>query len=138
MALSLFPEGMMGSSSEMTLDSIKAKLNYFELQAQELHWQTFGLGEHEALGDLYNNIFSVKDEIVEKIMGYLGTRTKAMPTDPIKNYTPGFPNQLAVEIISFAKQLENFGKSNNMPDIENIAQSLSGDTAKIKYRLTLT
>ena len=41
------------------------------------------MGEHEALGDLYNNIFSVKDEIVEKIMGYLGTRTKAMPTDPV-------------------------------------------------------
>jgi DNA-binding ferritin-like protein len=136
---SLFPQEMLNSSSgELSLDSIKAKLNYFELQVHELHWQTFGLGEHEALGDLYNTIFSMKDEIVEKIMGYSGTRTKAMPVQQIKDYAPGLPNQIVSELISFAKQLENFGASNNMPDIENIAQSLSGDSAKIKYRLTLS
>lgn len=122
---------------ELTLDAIKAKLNYFELQVHELHWQTFGLGEHEALGDLYNTLFSTKDEIVEKIMGYTGMRTKAMPVAPIKDYTPDMPNMVVGEIIMFAKQLENFGANNNMPDIENIAQSLSGDAAKIKYRLTL-
>jgi DNA-binding ferritin-like protein len=136
---SLFPEDMMKSSGgELSLDSIKAKLNYFELQVHELHWQTFGLGEHEALGDLYNTIFSVKDEIVEKIMGYTGVRTKAMPVEAIKNYTPGLSDQVAKDIIAFAKQLENFGASNNMPDIENVAQALSGDAAKIRYRLTLS
>ena len=136
---SLFPQDMLSSSGgELSLDAIKARLNYFELQVHELHWQTFGLGEHEALGDLYNTLFSTKDEIVEKIMGYTGVRTKAMPVAPIKDYTPDMPNQVVGEIIMFAKQLENFGASNNMPDIENLAQSLSGDTAKIKYRLTLS
>jgi hypothetical protein len=61
-----------------------------------------------------------------------------MPVQQIKDYAPGLPNQIVSELISFAKQLENFGASNNMPDIENIAQSLSGDSAKIKYRLTLS
>lgn len=136
---SLFPQEMLSSSGgELSLDIIKSKLNYFELQVHELHWQTFGLGEHEALGDLYNTIFSAKDEIVEKIMGYTGVRTKAMPVDPIKNYAPGLPNQIVSELILFAKKLEDFGASNNMPDIENLAQSLSGDAAKIKYRLTLS
>lgn len=136
---SLFPQEMLNSSGgELSLDTIKAKLNYFELQVHELHWQTFGLGEHEALGDLYNTIFSMKDEIVEKIMGYSGTRTKAMPVQQIKDYAPGLSNQVVSDLISFAKQLENFGASNNMPDIENIAQSLSGESAKIKYRLTLS
>ena len=135
---SLFPQDMLSSSGgELSLDAIKAKLNYFELQVHELHWQTFGLGEHEALGDLYNTLFSTKDEIVEKIMGYTGVRTKAMPVAPIKDYTPDMPNIVVGEIIMFAKQLENFGANNNMPDIENLAQSLSGDAAKIKYRLTL-
>lgn len=134
---SVFPQEML-SSQGLSLDAIKARLNYFELQVHELHWQTFGLGEHEALGDLYNLIFSIKDEIVEKIMGYTGVRTKAMPVDTIKNYTPGFSNQVVTELISFAKNLEDFGANNNMPDIENIAQSLSGDAAKIKYRLTLS
>jgi len=135
---SLFPQDMLSSSGgELSLDAIKAKLNYFELQVHELHWQTFGLGEHEALGDLYNTLFSTKDEVVEKIMGYTGVRTKAMPVAPIKDYTPDMPNMVVGEIIMFAKQLENFGANNNMPDIENLAQSLSGDAAKIKYRLTL-
>ena len=137
--MEIFPKSMLSSSGgELGLDVIKAKLNYFELQVHEYHWQTHELGEHLALGDLYENLFSVKDEIVEKIMGYTGVRTKAMPTAPVKDYFMGAGEQICNEIILFAKQLESFGDMNNMPDIENIAQSLSGDTAKIKYRLTLS
>ena len=136
--MNFFPDEMRPQGGSLSLDVIKAKLNYFELQIHELHWQTFGLGEHEALGDAYNLVFTIKDEIVEKIMGYTGVRTKAMKVEEIKNYSPGMPNQVISELISFAKQLEDFGETNNMPDIENIAQSLSGDAAKIKYRLTLS
>jgi len=136
---SLFPEGMMESAgSSLSLDAIKAKLNYFELQLHELHWQTRGFAEHEALGKIYDIVFDVKDEIVEKIMGYTGTRTKAMPVQQIKDYTPGMAEQVVNELQKFAKQLEEFGEANNMPDIENIAQSLSGDAAQTKYRLTLS
>jgi len=136
---SLFPEGMMESAgSSLSLDAIKAKLNYFELQLHELHWQTRGFAEHEALGKIYDKVFDLKDEIVEKIMGYTGTRTKAMPVQTIKDYTPGMAEQVVNELQKFAKQLEEFGESNNMPDIENIAQSLSGEAAQTKYRLTLS
>jgi len=38
----------------------------------------------------------------------------------------------------FAKQLQTYGASMNMPDIENVAQSLSGTAAKTKYLLTLS
>jgi len=139
MALSIFPEGMMESAgSSLSLDAVKAKLNYFELQLHELHWQTRGFAEHEALGKIYDIVFDVKDEIVEKIMGYTGTRTKAMPIQQIKDYSPGMSEQVIGELIRFASQLEEFGESNNMPDIENIAQSLSGDAAQTKYRLTLS
>jgi len=136
---SLFPEEMMESAgNSLSLDSIKAKLNYFELQLHELHWQTRGFAEHEALGKIYDRVFDLKDEIVEKIMGYTGTRTKAMPVQPIKDYTPGMSEQVVRELNTFAKQLEAFGESNDMPDIENIAQSLSGDAAQTLYRLTLS
>lgn len=139
MAKSLFPEDMLSNAtSALTLDSIKAKLSYFELQSHEYHWQTTSLAEHLALGDLYDLVFDLKDEIVEKIMGYTGTRVKATKVEEIKNYSAGAPNQLVAAIITFAKQLEEYGEENNMPDIENIAQSLSGDAAKIKYRLTLS
>lgn len=137
---SLFPEEMMESkgSSSLTLETIAGKLTYFHLQAHILHWQTFGGFEHAALGDMYELIFSIKDEIVEKIMGYQGKRIKSFKIDPIKDYSTGASTVLASQIIEFAKQLEEYGESSNMPDIENISQALSGDIAKIKYRLTLT
>lgn len=139
MAKSLFPEEMLTKGAiELSLDKIKAKLNYFELQLHELHWQTKSFAEHSALGTIYDKVFDLKDEIVEKIMGYTGTRTKAMPVEPIKDYAVGMSEKVVSELEAFAKQLEAFGSANNMPDIENIAQSLSGEAAQTKYRLTLS
>ena len=137
MAESIFPKEMLNAGT-LSLDSVKAKLNYFELQIHELHWQTKSYAEHMALGSLYDKVFDLKDEIVEKIMGYTGTRTKSMPVDPIKNYSSGLSTQVVNELIIFAKQLESYAESNNMPDIENIAQSLSGDASRTKYLLTMS
>ena len=139
MAKSIFPEDMLTKGAiELSLDKIKAKLNYFELQLHELHWQTKSFAEHSALGTIYDKVFDLKDEIVEKIMGYTGTRTKAMPVEPIKDYAVGMSEKVVSDLEAFAKQLEAFGAANNMPDIENIAQSLSGEAAQTKYRLTLS
>lgn len=137
---SLFPEDMMSSGNipPITLEGIAAKLTYFHEQAHLFHWQTFEGFEHSALGDMYELLFSLKDEIIEKIMGYEGKRIKAFKINPIKDYSIGCSNLLASEIIEFASQLGKFGENNNMPDIENISQSLSGSIAKIKYRLTLS
>ena len=137
MAKSLFPQEMLSSASgELSPDVIANKLTYFHVQVQDLHWATRSHAEHEALGKLYEMVFDTKDDVVEKIMGYMGIRAKAGDIKGIRPYTPGLSMQVATEIIAFAKQLENYGASNNMPDIENIAQSLSGETAKIKYLLT--
>lgn len=133
--MKLFPESMLNSET-LSLDSIKARLNYFELQIHELHWQTANNAEHLALGDLYNTVFSMKDDIVEEMMGYTGVKTRAMPVAPIKNYEVLSPNQVVDDLISFSRLLQSFGENNNMPDIGNLAQSLGGAAAKVKNRLT--
>ena len=139
MAKSLFPEGMMQSAGgELSPDGIATKLSYFEIQLHNLHWATRSFAEHEALGKIYDKVFDLKDEIVEKIMGYTGTRAKTTGVNGLKDYGVGVSEQVMNELVSFAKQLENYGASNNMPDIENIAQSLSGEAAQTKYRLTLS
>jgi hypothetical protein len=71
-------------------------------------------------------------------MGYTGKRVKAYKIDALKDYSAGMSNQVVKELVSFAKDLEEFGEANNMPDIENIAQSLSGEAAQTLYRLTLS
>jgi DNA-binding ferritin-like protein len=138
---SLFPEEMMENHSAMStlsLDVITAKLVYFHEQLHLLHWQTTSFAEHKALNELYDSVAEFKDEIVEKIMGYTGTRPKAVKPEQYKDYSLGVPKQVVDELIKFAGQLEDYAEINNMPDIENIAQSLSGEAAKTKYLLTLS
>ncbi len=136
---SLFPKEIMQSSGgELSPDVVATKLSYFEIQFHNLHWATKSFAEHEALGKIYDKVFDMKDEIVEKIMGYTGTRAKTTGVSGLKDYTVGVSEQVVNELISFAKQLENYAASNNMPAIENIAQSLSGEAAQTKYRLTLS
>jgi hypothetical protein len=103
-----------------------------------LHWGTRSYAEHQALGGLYDAVFDFKDEIIEKIMGYSGTRAKIGNPGQLKEYSPGVSDQVVAELLSFAKQLQNYGASNNMPDIENVAQALSGKAATTKYLLTLS
>jgi DNA-binding ferritin-like protein len=139
MAKSLFPEEMMeNASSTLTLETIGAKLSYFYEQLHLLHFQTTSFAEHEALGKIYDKVGDFQDEIVEKIMGYTGRRIKAYKIDALKDYAPGASIQTVKELVSFAKSLEEFGETNNMPDIENIAQSLSGEAAQTLYRLSLS
>ena len=45
--------------------------------------------------------------------------------------------KMVEEIIKFAKNLEEWAEGKEYCDIENIAQSLSGDGAKAIYRLSL-
>jgi len=140
MAKSLFPSEMMENAigSALTPEIIAGKLSFFYEQLHLLHWQTNSYAEHQALGGIYDKVGDFQDEIVEKIMGYKGTKVKAFKIDVLKDYSPGAPMQVVGDLITFAKQLEEYGEENNMPDIENVAQSLSGEAAQTKYRLTLS
>ena len=137
---SLFPDNMMENAigNALTLETISSKLSYFYEQLHLLHFQTTSYAEHQALGIIYDKVGDFQDEIVEKIMGYSGKRIKAYKIDVLKDYTNGMPNQVVRDLVKFAKDLEEFGEANNMPDIENVAQSLSGEAAQTLYRLTLS
>jgi hypothetical protein len=136
---SLFPEEMMeGKGSGLTLETIAGKLSYFYEELHLLHFQTTSFAEHSALGTIYDKVGDFQDEIIEKIMGYTGKRVKAYKIDALKDYSSGMPNTVVRELVTFAKDLEEYAEANNMPDIENIAQSLSGEAAQTLYRLTLS
>jgi len=136
MALSLFPEGMMSSSSsEMTLESIASKLTYFHEQLHLTHWQTTSYAEHQALGALYDYVHDFKDGLIEKIMGYTGRRPTAYKIEPLTNCTG---SQCVADLLSFASSLKQYGERNSFHDVCNLADSLSGEAAKTKYLLTLS
>jgi DNA-binding ferritin-like protein len=136
MAKSLFPEDMMSKSGgAMTLETIAAKLTYFHEQLHLLHWQTSSYAEHQALGGLYDYVHDFKDGLIEKIMGYTGKRPSAYKIDAL-TATPAA--SVVSELMSFASSLKDYGEANSYHDVCNLADSLSGEAAKVRYLLTLS
>lgn len=136
MAKSLFPQEMLKSSGgELTLESIASKLTYFHEQLHLLHWQTSNDAEHRALGGLYDYVHDFKDGLIEKLMGYTGKKPGIVKMEQLTNTT----SQAVVgELMSFASSLKAYGEANSYHDVCNLADSLSGEAAKVKYLLTLS
>lgn len=134
---SLFPEEMMSSSSQqLTLETVAAKLVYFHEQLHLLHFQTNSYAEHKALGSLYEDVQDFKDDVIEKLMGYMGRKIKAFKIEPLSDTADC--NAVVSNLISFAYDLETWAEANRYCDVENMAQDLSGKAAKTKYLLTLS
>lgn len=121
-------------NAEMTLEGVTSKLTYFQLQLQLCHWQTTSYAEHKATDKLHSFVLDFKDEVIEKLMGYTNRRVKVYTLAPI---TTTSPVNVVNELITFAYALETWAEENQYCDIENLAQSLSGEAAKTKYLLTL-
>lgn len=136
MAKSLFPSEMLNSGTELTLESVAAKLTYFHEQLHLLHWQTSSYAEHQALGGLYDYVHDFKDGVIEKLMGYMGKKPKAYKMEPLSDGANA--TMIVSDIISFAHQLMTWAEANKYCDVENLAQELSGEAAKTKYLLTLS
>jgi DNA-binding ferritin-like protein len=137
MAKSLFPQEMLSKAtgSELSLESIAAKLTYFHEQLHLLHWQTTSYAKHKALGKMYEYVQDFKDGIVEKLMGYTGKRPGAYKIEPLTDCTA---EQCVSDIMSFASSLKMYGEKNAYHDVCNLADELSGEAAKTKYLLTLS
>jgi DNA-binding ferritin-like protein len=137
MAKSLFPQEMLSNatSSDLSLESIAAKLTYFHEQLHLLHWQTTSYAKHKALGKMYEYVQDFKDGVVEKLMGYTGQRPKAYRIEPLTDCTA---EKCVADVMSFASSLKMYGEKNSYHDVCNLADALSGEAAKTKYLLTLS
>ena len=138
MDLSIFPDSMKPSkvaTEGLTLEPIASMLTYFQEQIHLLHWQTNSYAEHKTLGSLYEYIQDFKDDLIEKLMGHTGKKPAVYKLEPLSTSTS---NVVVDELISFAKLLKEYGEMNCYQDVCNLSDSLSGETAKTKYLLTLT
>lgn len=120
----------------MTTEEIAGKLAFFHEQIHMIHWETRSFAEHKATGGFYEFLQDFKDDVVEKLMGYTGKRIKGLKIEPI--IAGADTMKIADEVMKFSKDLESYGNSSSFGDISNMAQSLSGETAKLKYLLTLS
>jgi DNA-binding ferritin-like protein len=137
MAKSLFPEEMLSNAtgSDLSLESIAAKLTYFHEQLHLLHWQTTSYAQHKTLGKLYEYVQDFKDGVVEKIMGYTGKRPGVYKIEALSGADS---NSVVTALMDFSSNLKRYAESNSYHDIANLADALSGEAAKTKYLLTLS
>ena len=137
MAKSLFPQEMLSNatSSDLSLESIAAKLTYFHEQLHLLHWQTTSYAKHKALGKMYEYVQDFKEGVVEKLMGYTGKRPGAYRIEPLTDCTA---EKCVSDVMAFASSLKMYGEKNSYHDVCNLADALSGEAAKTKYLLTLS
>jgi len=120
----------------MTTEEVAGNLTYFQEQIHMIHWETKSFAEHKATGGFYEFLQDFKDDVIEKLMGYTGKRIQALKIDAITANANS--TKIADEVMKFSKDLEAYGDSAKFGDISNLAQSLSGETAKLKYLLTLS
>jgi len=119
------------------LDGIFTNLYMLPNKVQFCHHNTTSYAAHKALDGAYDELNDLKDSIVEKLIGYTGKRISKLSLSSLSGYTESANIQVADEIMTFAIQLEQFGKTNRMPDIENLAQEYNGVGAQLKYLLSL-
>lgn len=125
--------------SKLTPESIQSKLFYLSDAAHKLHLDTKSFAQHKALGKLYEGLIDFRDEISEKLMGYMdGKRIGSIKVGALPEFTDKAAMELAKEVRDFGAELEEFAEENEYCDIENVAQSLSGLGAQTVYLLTLT
>jgi hypothetical protein len=134
MADSYFPKSMIDPAA-YSMEIVAGKLLYFQEQVKLIHWQTKSFAEHKALDQLYGFLLEFRDDVIEKLMGYTGRRIEmfnVLPLSATVNSTT-----VVTDLINFAYNLIEWAKNNHYCDVENLAQSLSGEAAKVKYLLTL-
>lgn len=124
------------SSETIDINSIATQLYMLPTKLQFCHHNTRMHSKHESL-NVYDALNDMRDDILEKLIGYLGgERYTKLSLVPIMGYDESMPDRVADEVIEFGRQLQNWASSMGFGDIENIAQSYSGEGAKLKYFLT--
>ena len=94
------------------------------------HFNTTSFAQHQAFGKTYDTLNALTDSIVEELVGYSGEYPKEFAIGSIK--TKGI-YEVAKDIMEFGKQLQDFARKSNYPNIENLAQEYSGAGAQLKF-----
>ena len=122
---------------ENYVNKVATFLNQQIVKTHYCHHNTTCYSCHKALDFLYDGLNELKDEVIEKCIGYPGQRYNRVDLIPISGDPEMLRMSLGNEVIAFANALEDWGEEYRYGDITNLAQSLSGVGAKYNYLITL-
>jgi hypothetical protein len=111
-------------------------LHQLSIMFETYHHNTKSTSKHNAIDQAHEMYSDIKDDLIEKIIGYTGLRYEKTEIETIE-YSIENLDKFPDFIINFSKTIEDFAISNKYGDIGNIAQELGGIGAKLSYLLTL-
>lgn len=117
---------------EGLINNIKQVAEKFDV----FHHNTTSYEQHIAFGEIYNEYYAMKDDIIEKMMGYANKRYDSSNIGKIE-YTDKTGKELSDDLKNLGDALVKFANDNNYADIEGMGQEISGLGAKLNYLLTL-
>jgi hypothetical protein len=114
------------------MENALAKLMLAQNVAKMWHWKTRSFAQHIALGELYDGITKLTDELAEMYMGAFGTDGHIPLSEP-----NGFSEQ---DPVLFVQQLhfflaEVYGQLPEVPFIVNKFEELQALVATVKYKM---
>lgn len=119
------------------LNQLVTQLYLFPIRIQFCHHLTTSYAAHKALDKAYDALNDLKDEIVEKSIGYTGNKFNTISLSPISGFNESMPMNVAKEGIQFSKKLRDWADRNDYQDVCNLADSYSGVFAQLVYLLNL-
>jgi len=119
-------------SNDDVMGNLLSKLFMARNCAHVHHWKTKSFSAHLALGELYELLTEMADELAEMYMGKLGTELRVPQSDP-----NGFDELSAM---NFVAQLTDFLEQQHdaipqFPWLINKFEELQGDVSRIRYKL---
>lgn len=107
-------------------------------QMKVFHWQTMSFAEHQAFGNIYENLTDLIDKFVEVCMGKHGRPNFGGEfMIPQFDYMSIDTNQYVESMIQFLISLDNVYQEPLDTDILNIRDEMLAEVNKLKYLLTL-
>lgn len=97
------------------------------------HLNTRSYAEHKALEHAYEEMVDYKDEVAEKLIGYLGRLSKIRIL-PLPNCEL---DDLPEDIMEAASALRELATKNKYNDLVNLSDEITGVGSKLRYLLTL-
>lgn len=126
----------------MKVDDLVIQTKSFLDNVQIAHWQTESYSEHEALGELYDELNKLNDKLVETYQGTLGLRINFDKAKiNLHNYTDSF--EIVKEIRSYKDLISKTSstlseiENHKLIDIESILEDMMITTSQCLYHLTL-
>ena len=117
----------------MMIEELVGKTIVFLNNIQLAHWQTKGYAEHEALGEYYEKLWKLNDQLVETWQGNQDKRIHIESPEHTKHSIVEYSGYLS----KCAKYIDGINESKQYIDIDSILEEMTDVTSQALYHLSL-